>query len=92
MRIGQITLTAAATPLIPAGNPNVYASVLSIQDNAGHDVRVGDNTVTASRGQAVTANGSIYTAPVPPRGTLLNQWFVFGTNGDVIDFLYEDAQ
>ena len=93
MRIGQITLTSSATPLIAAGSPNVYASALQVQNNSIHNARVGDNTVTASRGVAIgSVGGGFYTAPCPPKGTLLNQWFVFGTAGDVIDFLYESAQ
>lgn len=95
MRIFQITMTGSAqqlAPLLTQTAGQIYASALSCQNNGTHAMRIGDNTVTTSRGQAIAANGSIYTAPCPPKGTRLADWWVIGTASDVLDVLYETAQ
>ena len=60
MHLLQITLGSGATPIIPkAVVPANSASwsMLIIQNNAGHVVRVGDSTVSATKGIAL-ASGS----------------------------------
>jgi len=97
MRILQLTMTGSAQELAPVlGGLNqgigIYCSVLQMQNNGTHSMRVGDNTVTASRGQLIGPSGGLYTAPCPPKGTRLSDWWVIGTSGDILDILYETAQ
>ena len=95
MRIFQVTMTGSAielAPLLTQTAGQIYCSVLQLQNNGGNDMRVGDNTVTTSRGQIISSGGGLYTAPCPPKGTRLADWWVIGTSGDVLDGLYETAQ
>lgn len=93
MRILQITLGAAATRVTT--NANLYASIIIFQNSAGHAVRIGDNTVTATTGIALATGspgGSATFQIFAPHGTHLQDYYLFGTAGDVIDILYENAQ
>ena len=95
MRIFQVVMTGSAiqlAPLLTQTAGQIYCSVLSIQNNGANVIRVGDNTVTATRGQEIPPTAAIYTAPCPPKGTRLADWWVIGTSGDVLDVLYETAQ
>ena len=94
MRILQLTMTGSKQQISPLSTTGaqVYCSVLSIQNNGTNNMRIGDNTVTTSRGQLVSGSGSIYTAPCPPKGTRLADWYIIGTANDVADILYETAQ
>lgn len=95
MRILQVTLTSAATQI--SANSNIYCSLLIIQDNAAALVRVGDNTVSGTKGIVLLPNatppggGSITSQPLIIRGTHLQDWWLFGTAGNIIDILYETA-
>lgn len=97
MRLIQVTLGAGATQISPNLNgPNqsgqVYCSVLIIQNNSTHNVRVGDNTVSATKGILLgPSGGTVTTQPLILRGTMLAQWYLFGTAADVIDILYETS-
>lgn len=89
-------MTGSAIQISPnedfvGGGYTVYCSVLSIQNNGSNNMRVGDNTVTATRGQLISSSGSIYTAPCPARGTRLSDWWIIGTSGDTADILYEPS-
>lgn len=92
MRILRVTLGAAATRITAA---QIYTPYLEVQNNANNLCRIGDNTVTASRGILLSPTGAT-SSTVPPfvvqRGDnriCLNQYYLFGTAGDQIDVLYE---
>jgi hypothetical protein len=87
----QVTLGAGATQISPL---NINIQSLVVQDNAVHNIRVGDSTVTTSKGLLLAAaspapGGSLNVTLNFPRGTILSQWYVAGTQGDVVDVLYE---
>ena len=89
MRIGQITLGAGRTQLSAL---NIRFAQLVIQNNASHSIRVGDNTVTSSTGILIspgTPGGSFGSTLSIARGQL-SQYYIIGTQNDVIDFLYEN--
>lgn len=92
MRIIQVTLGAAATAITT--NTNIYCSALTIQNNAAAVVRVGDSTVSATKGISLAAAGvgSTNLTFAFPRGAHLSDWFLFGTAAQVIDVLYESAE
>ena len=86
--------SGARTPLIAAGQPNVYASFLIIQDGAAANVRIGGSTVSATSGIVLiagTPGGSATMQFNFPRGTLLNNIYLAGTAGNVIDIAYEPS-
>jgi hypothetical protein len=90
MRLIQVTLGAAATRVTTG---QIYSPAVIIQNNAAANVRVGDNTVSATKGLLLlTASGggggsiTIYRADnrIP-----LFEYFLFGTAGNIIDVFYE---
>lgn len=85
----QVTIGAAATQISPSA---IFVQTLMVQDNAAHNVRVGDSTVSSTKGILISLGspgGSYNTTLNFPRGTILSQWYLAGTEGDVIDVLYE---
>lgn len=92
MRLIQVTLGAGATQI--SSNSGIYCSILIIQNNAAAVVRIGDNTVSATKGIALASGspgGSSTVQPIIVRGTHLQDWWLFGTAAQVIDILYESA-
>jgi len=88
----QVTLGAGKTPLIAAGQPNVYASWLVLQDNAAAVFRMGGSTVSATSGISIGVGGGSVTGDFSfPRGCLLNNVYLFGTAGNIIDVCYEPS-
>jgi len=94
MHLLQVTLTAAATPLIPkAVTPANSAtfSIFNVQNNAIHNCRIGDTSVSATRGLLLLANGGTFTATPALQFTGdLTEFYLFGTAGDVIDIMIFD--
>lgn len=90
MRLLQVTLGAAATRITSA---KIYTGNLAIQNNAAAVCRVGDNTVSATKGIALAAGSTTtQTAFVVRRSdnrVFLADYYLFGTAGQVIDVLYE---
>lgn len=91
----QVTIGAGTrTPLIAAGQPNVYASFLIVQDNAAANVRVGGSTVSSTSGILLALGSPGGSATMQfnfPRGALLNNIYLAGTAGNVIDIAYEPS-
>ena len=85
----QVTIGASATQL---STTNLYCSAWIIQNNAAHNFRFGDSTTTTSKGTVLASGspGGSYTTTASANGTQpapdnLSQWYVAGTNGDVVD-------
>jgi hypothetical protein len=63
-----------------------------VQDNAGASLRMGGPSVTSSSGIAIGIGGGSVTGDFSfPRGCCLNNVYLFGTNGNVIDICYEPS-
>jgi hypothetical protein len=80
----QVTLGASATQI---STVTQNCRWVLFQDNATHNIRVGDINTTSSRGIAIAANGGAFfipPAPTPPSTNLYN-WYIVGTTSDVID-------
>lgn len=90
MRLIQITLGAGATRVTTA---QIYTPALFIQNNGTGVMRVGDNTVSATKGIALLSNtgpgGGTYTCYRPDNRIHLADYYVFGTAGQLVDVLYE---
>lgn len=98
MYLLQITLGAAATPVIPKavvpGNSRAF-SVLVIQNNSAANVRIGDSTVSATKGILLLTNaggggGSQTITPSLQYTGDLTEFYLFGTAGSVIDIMVFD--
>lgn len=96
MYLLQVTLLATATPIIPKAvvpaNSKSF-SVFVIQNNAAHTVRVGDSSVSATRGIVLLAGpggGSQTITPALQYSGDLTEFYLFGTAADVIDVMILD--
>lgn len=85
----QVTLGSGATQLSAA---HLYCSAWIIQNNATHNMRFGDSTVTTSKGTVLASGspGGSYTTTASANGSQpnpddLSQWYVAGTAADVVD-------
>jgi len=94
MRVLEITLAAGANQITPNTNSlanqgaPIYVGTMTIQP-ATTAVTLGDNTVTATRGIVIPA-GTIYTLQFwGTRGSLLSQYWLFGTAASKVEILYE---
>jgi hypothetical protein len=97
MPCGQVTIGAAATQV---QTNTQRAMQLWFQNNSAHSIRVGDsasvsmtvpaavNGGTAGFGTLVLAGGSVNVGTFTSGATDLNQWYIAGTNTDVIDYRY----
>ena len=106
--IGQVTIPASGKVQLSTGiqqpgvgtgagvgSPqigNLYVQQLIIQNNSGASVRIGDVTVSATRGlllpSATAPPNSANLGAFVNYGTYLSDWWAFGTSGGVIDFIY----
>lgn len=94
MTIFQVTIPpggkAQISAFLPSNVPvNTFAQTLIIQNNASHVLRVGDTTVSATKGIAVAATTGIETfGSFMNYNIMLSDVWIFGTAGDVVDILY----
>ncbi len=88
MILGQVTLGAAATQINAHG---IGFRQLIIQNNAAHDVRYGDSTVTATRGILMNPGGATNAGTLNVQGGVLSTEYLYGTQNDVIDYAYLPA-
>jgi hypothetical protein len=87
MPCGQVTLGAGANTRLQAAPQR--AMQLIIQDNAAHSIRVGDDPrVSSTFGLLVQPSGSDAAGTFTSGATQLNQWYIAGTTGDVIDYQF----
>jgi hypothetical protein len=82
----QVTLTASATQIYPTAD---YFNQMTIQNNAQHNCRLGDSTVTASRGLMLMVGGQFNAGPFSGSQGDASQFYIAGTAGDVIDVLLQ---
>lgn len=98
MKFDQVVIGASGKTQV--STTNLYCSVLQFQNNSAHTCRIGDSSVSttvpagvaggaAGKGFQLFSTGSeAWDVPIE-RGTVLSEWWVAGTVGDVIDYGYE---
>lgn len=100
MYLLQVTLLATATPIIPKAvvpaNSRTF-SVFVVQNNTSGAVRVGDTSVSATRGilldpppSAGKAGGSQNLVPALEFTGDLTEFYLFGTAAQVVDIMVCD--
>jgi hypothetical protein len=83
----QVTLTGSAQKITAN---NVVAYSLNFQNNAAAVMRVGDSTVTASKGHSLAASGGNWDVPLMAP-TQLSSFYVIGTSTQLLDVTYDDG-
>jgi len=95
MRVIEVTLGAGATQILAPNQQAPMANIavgLLVIAPATAAATLGDNTVTATKGIPVSASAPLVLSFSQPRGSLLSQYWLFGTSGDKVEVLYETAQ
>ena len=73
----------------PSQNGNIFVQQLIVQNNQAHNMRLGDVTVSSTKGLLLLANGGSFNGGAFINyGTYLSDWWINGTSGDVVDFIY----
>jgi hypothetical protein len=90
---GKVNITNRVNgSAIPANIPTAtYVQQLVIQNNAGHTLRIGDSTVSSTKGIVISPGspgGMFNGGGFINYGSYLSDWWLFGTSADVIDILY----
>lgn len=84
----QVTLGSGATQI--ATTQTVFNEMF-VQNNAAHVCRVGDSTVSSTKGQQLAASGAVNSTldvgPIVGSQGDASQFWIAGTSGDVIDVL-----
>lgn len=88
--LAQVTLGAAATQLSTISAP---CRQVIVQNNAAHSMRVGDSTVSSTKGVFLSTvagggGGSLNFGAMIFYGVNLMDLYVFGTQNDVVDVIY----
>ena len=95
MRVIEVTLGSGATQITPdqnaTGASQIYVTTLVIAP-AGATATLGDDTVTATKGIPISTTVPLVLTFDTPRGSLLSQYWLYGTPGDKVEVLYETAQ
>lgn len=95
VRTLQVTLGTGNITVITAG-AHQNCRWIVFQDNAAHSVRLGDSSISTTRGLLLATGspgGSFYVGPDSSGSARdLGGWYMNGTSGDVIDVIYDDGQ
>lgn len=91
VRTLQVTLGAGVTPVFATGS--LHAKWAIFQNNAIHNMRLGDTNITTTRGILLFPNGGSFSAiqSTPISNTDLAKWSVIGTAADLLDVIYDDG-
>lgn len=90
VRTLQVTIGSSVTQV---STTSTFCRWVVFQNNAAHNIRVGDVNTTSSRGILLLPTGSFFTPPLTQRGqtTNLSQWYIAGTQNDVVDIVCDDG-
>jgi hypothetical protein len=95
MRVIELTMTGSAVQITPNVGANqttpIYVTHMLVQP-ATTAATVGDNTVTATKGIVIASGVAQLFTFAQPRGSLLSQYWIIGTNGNKVEVLYETAE
>ena len=91
--LGQVTIPSSGSVQISTGlanneSPMHFVQQIIFQNKGSNNMRLGDNSVSATRGIILLPTGSANFATGINYGTFLSDWWIHGTPGDVLDFAY----
>lgn len=87
MKTLQVTIGAGLTQVTTT---SIVCRQVQFENNATHNIHVGDSLTSGSRGALLLPNsvGSQNFGPFAGDYLDLSQFFISGTNGDVVDLIY----
>jgi hypothetical protein len=88
MKLLQVIIGASATQFTTADIP---VRQIMVQNNAAHSMRIGDSSVSSTKGALLASGspgGSINMGPFYDNPENLKDWWVSGTQNDVVDIIY----
>lgn len=85
MRLIQVTMTGSKQQITTG---QIYSPFVTFQNNGSSAMRIGDNTVTASKGINLSASGA-FTVQRSDNRIPLFAYYVIGTASDKLDIMYE---
>jgi hypothetical protein len=90
----QVTIGASRTQVSSHGIN--FKQAIFQNNSTDSTVRIGDNTVVAGaygtgKGILLSPSGSLNAGSLPIQAGILNNYYLAGANGTVIDILYEGA-
>jgi len=95
MRVIELTMTGSAVQVTAnvgaLQSTPIYVTYMLVQP-ATTAATLGDNTVTATKGMVIPAGTIQPLTFAQPRGSLLSQYWLIGTNGNKVEILYETAE
>ena len=84
MKRFQVTIGSSATQI--SALPQFFKFAILQNNGATNAMRIGDSSVTTSRGlQLVKGGGSVVIGPLPDTLEDASKYFVAGTQNDVVD-------
>lgn len=92
----QVTITSTnvpqpITPVQRAGIANgISFQNLTFQNNGSHDMRIGDSSVSSTKGIKLSTGGALTNLIAIQYAGTLNDWWVNGTAADVLDILVNE--
>ena len=84
----QVTIGSGVTQVTTSDIP---VRQVMFQNNTSHSMRVGDSNTTSTRGALLASGspgGSINAGSFQFQQTNLQEWYVAGTQNDVLDVIY----
>lgn len=84
MKTYQVTIGAAATQF---STTNISVRQVIVQNNGSNTMRIGDAAVSTTRGAKLLAGGSLNLGPFTDHPEDLKNWWVAGTQNDVVDII-----
>lgn len=92
VQVHTLEVTIGAGTNTQVSTTDLFARQVMIQNNAAHNMRVGDSTVTSSSNGALLASGtpggSINFGPLNLGSFNLSNFYVAGTAADVVEVIY----
>lgn len=85
----QVTIGAGTRTQVSA--TAIQARQAMFQNNGSNAMRLGDSTTTTTKGaNLVASGGTLNSGPLMVQQVDLSQWYVAGTQNDVLDVIYID--
>lgn len=92
-RNGQVTIPSGGKIALASGipstvSPNQSLQCLQVQNNGNNNMRFGDGSVSQTKGIILYPSGSSNLALAIAATSMISDWWVWGTPGDVLDFIF----
>ena len=89
MAVTMLQVTLSGTTHVSA--TKLLARWVEFANNAAHDMKIADSTVSSTHGIPMPANGGFFAPPTSDVSQVhdLSQYYVKGTDADVLDVVFD---